>query len=312
MLKVDKVIAFPSAGVLDEILAADTADIISPFYSGWALEQLEPARHNKIRLITRLPSSFASPPPFLDNDPRPLQKALRRMGDSLSVYAMPTVHAKLYLVPSSAWVGSANFTRTGFSGVGELLLRVSPPTLELSQHFRHFLRRSTPISLDDIDFLVANVRSGLTKLTPELSSGKNSGDAPMELAVSYADFGHWIERRSTDEATYINDRIHNKYRMSGHSYSGFHGVFSFLRRNPVMGRRLLKKRKLPIPDDIIQHLSAFVARYGDQFGGPRGGTWRSKLSVRLGGIHIGGGAGDVMVKRLLLEVPRYMRARGLL
>jgi len=100
--------------------------------------------------------------------------------------------------------------------------------------------------------------------------------------------------------------------MSGHAYSGFHGTFSFLSKNPEIGRTLLTQHGLPIPAEILDKLAEFVRDHGHKFGGPRGGTWRSKLSQRLGGVHIGGGAGDVLVKRLLIEVPRYMREKELL
>lgn len=305
-----EIIAFPTVATLNRILANEAVDIISPFYSGWSLGRLNPERHSRIRFITRLPTTFASPPPFLDNDPRPLQRALDRMGGALSVYAMPRVHAKLYLSARSAWLGSANFTRTGFSGIGEVLLRFTPPLPELVRTFSTFERRSTRVTEANIDFLVDSVRSGLTTLTPRFAA-TDSGDTPIDDAVSYVDFGKWIERRTTSDAAYVADRIHNKYRMSGHAFSGFHGVFSFLKRNPAIAKRLLRQVRLPIPDDILSNLAVFVAKYGDKFGGPRGGTWRSKLSVKLGGVHTGGGAGDVMVKRLLLEVPRYMRDKRL-
>jgi hypothetical protein len=305
-----EIIAFPTVATLNRILANEAVDIISPFYSGWSLGRLQPERHSRIRFITRLPTTFVSPPPFLDNDPRPLHKALGRMGSALSVYAMPSVHAKLYLTAPSAWLGSANFTRTGFSGIGELLLEFTPPLPELVRTFSTFERRSTRVTEANIDFLVESVRSGLTTLTPKLAA-KDSIDAPIDDAISYDDFRKWIERRTTPDAAYIAERIHNKYRMSGHAYSGFHGVFSFLKQNPAIAMRLLKQRRLPIPDDILSNLAVFVTKYGEKFGGPRGGTWRSKLSVKLGGVHTGGGAGDVMVKRLLLQVPRYMRDKHL-
>jgi hypothetical protein len=152
----------------------------------------------------------------------------------------------------------------------------------------------------------------LTRLRPKPVRGESSGDIPTSDAVSYEDFGKWISRRRSEIATYLNQRMHNKYRMSGHAYSGFHGTFSFLTKNPDIGRTLLGQRALPIPDGILAKLAAFVRSHGAKFGGPRGGTWRSKLSTQLGGLQIGGGAGDVLVKRLLIEVPRYMHEKHLL
>jgi hypothetical protein len=313
MISETQIIAFPTIRELNRIISQDRIDIISPFYSRWALAKLAPTRHSKIRFITRLPTTYSSPPPFLDNDPRPLKESMSRLGSALSVYALPHVHAKLYLNPLHAWLGSANFTRTGFSGIGELLMCFNPPLEELRSTFDHFKTTATRVTEENLQYLVENVRSGLTRLSPHLDTVKDSGDASIETTASYEDFKKWIEARRGDEiAAYISSRSHNKYRMSGHVYSGFHGTFIFLRDNQDIARELLKIRRLPIPERILNELSPFVERYGDKFGGPRGGTWRSKLSVRLGGVHTHGGAGDVMVKRLLIEVPRYMRYKRLL
>ena len=308
-----EIIPFPKISELNRILSESRVDIVSPFYSAWALQKLTPKRHSSVRFITRLPTSFSSPPPFLDNNPRPLAEAMSRLGDSLIVYGLPNVHAKLYLTATSGWLGSANFTRTGFSGIAELLLRFTPPSEDLRDAFNMFRNEAVRVTDKNVEFLVANVQSGLTRLRPDLEVGKTSRDAPIEDAISYDDFEKWLVRNKRNEnAGYIVARIHNKFRMSGHAYSGFHGTFSFLSKNPEVGRRLLNIRRGVIPGDILDRVSTFVQQYGGRFGGPRGGTWRSKLSVRLGGIHTGGGAGDTLVKRLLIEVARYMRYKDLL
>ena len=308
-----KIIAFPTLTEFNRIIADDAIDIISPFYSRWALERLTPSRHFRVRFITRLPITFSTPPPFLDNDPQPLKEAMTRMGSAFRVFALPRVHAKLYLTATAGWLGSANFTHSGFSGIGELILRFTPPSADLRRTFTTFRSKATPVTEKNIQFLVDNVRSGLTKLRPDLDIGKGSADASIEDAVSYGDFEKWLERQiASENATYISQRMHNKNRMSGHSYSGFHGTFSFLRKNQAIGRQLLELHGLPVSDTVLSELANFVRDYGDRFGGPRGGTWRSKLSVRLGGVHSGGGAGDALVKRLLIEVPRYMSHKGLL
>jgi hypothetical protein len=49
---------------------------------------------------------------------KPLKHAMDQLGSALMVFALPTVHAKLYLAQEQAWLGSANFTRNGFSKKG--------------------------------------------------------------------------------------------------------------------------------------------------------------------------------------------------
>ena len=302
-------IAFPTFAELNRILGEDRIDIVSPFYSRWALQRLMANRHSEVRFITRLPTSFASPPPFLDNDPRPLSEAMSRLGRALVVYALPNVHAKLYFTTNSGWLGSANFSRNGFSGVGELLLRFTPPSEDLRRAFNLFRSKAVIVSQTNVEKLAKNVRAGLTRVRRDLDVGQIPADVPVEAAASYADFETWLGKiRDREAANYIVDRIHNKNFMSGHAYSGFHGTLSFLLGNPKIAHELLKVRDLLIPEYILDRLAKFVRRFGPRFGGPRGGSWRSKLSVRLGGVHVGGGAGDVLVKRLLVQVPRVHEA----
>src|SRR5438477_614861 len=97
ILPVQGIIDFPPGSTLTRIMNSDRLDIISPFYSGWALRKLENRNHSHVRLITRLPDQYHSAPPFLDNDPKPLKQTMDRLGSTFSVFAMPTVHAKLYV-----------------------------------------------------------------------------------------------------------------------------------------------------------------------------------------------------------------------
>jgi hypothetical protein len=308
ILNVQEVIIFPSGSSLDAILHTDHVDIISPFYSEWALRKLEKKNLSRVRMITRLPTQYHSAPSYLDNDPRPLRRAMHQLGSALAVFALPNVHAKLYLTDSQAWLGSANFTRNGFSNKGELLIRVSPAGDVLPRIFHKFLGVSTKVSKSNVDFLTDCFESGLSKIDPIQNVELESRDIPIAESVSYEDFGRWLE--SQHDSDYIRDRILNKNRMSGHVYSGFHGILSFVAKHPTIGRRLLKNKQ---PDEAdLARLADFVRQFGAKFGGPRGGTWNSKLSTRIGGTQSGGGAGDAVVKQLLIDVPKYMRHKHLL
>lgn len=310
ILNIKDVISFPPESLLDDMLrGADRIDIISPFYSGWSLGKLKKNNLSKIRIITRLPNQYHTAPAYLDNDPKSLKRAMDQLGSALAVFALPTVHAKLYLTDHQAWLGSANFTRNGFSEKGELLMRVSPSGELLPEIFRTFLKASKKVSQPNVEFLISCVEAGLTKIAPTQNFNFGSGDISVSETVSYEDFGRWIESR--DDSIYIRDRMMNKNRMSGHVYSGFHGVFSFISKNPSIGRQLLKSKQSG-DTDVLDRLSEFVRQYGAKFGGPRGGTWNSKLSIRIGGTQSGGGAGDAVVKQLLISIPKYMRHKNLL
>jgi hypothetical protein len=309
MLGINDIVDFPGQGTIDRILNCSTIDIVSPFYSRWALRKLEKRRYSRVRLITRLPNEYHTAPTFLENDPRPLKITMKKLGIDLQVFRFPSVHAKLYLSTDSAWAGSANFTQNGFSGKAELLLNFPPPFNDLSEIFDRYLTKSVRINIDNIQFLIDCVKLGLTTLSPERQIRPESPDTPVAEAVSYEDFGEWLKSRG-QEGQYLIDRIGNKYRMSGHVFSGYHGILAFLMKEKGIGSRLLG---VGSPNErILIRLAGFVKKYGSKYGGPRGGIWNSKLSRRLGGTQSGGGAGDVVVKRLLIEVPQYMRHKHLL
>lgn len=308
-----RVLTFPKDDELERILDHGSIDIISPYYSGWALDKISPRDNSKVRLITRLPTDCYSPPPFLDNDPKPLLSTMERLGAAFSVYGLPTVHAKLYINATSAWAGSANLTKTGFSGVGELLLRFTPATGELKNAFDEIKAKSKQVSTENVRKLVTSLDLGLTHIRPTVDIPQGAAVAPVTSAGSYQDFELWLKTRvKGEQANYIIARIHNYNFMSGHTYSGFHGVSSFLVMNKAIAYTLLPLKEPPIPGEILDKLAGFVNKYGHKFGGPNGGTWNKKLSVRLGGTHSGGGAGDVVVKRLLILIPKYLSERGLL
>ena len=179
--------SFPSEGLLKEIIKYDVIDIITPFYSAWSLKKLEGAAKTKIRLITRLPSQYRCAPVFLDNDPKPLEQAMTYFGSSLLVYAMPEVHAKIYITSENSWLGSANFTRNGFSGKGELLLKVSPTNSEIRKIFSSFLDNSKNVSIRDMRFLMQCVSDGLTEIN-KINERQVLAEEPIAGSVDYADF----------------------------------------------------------------------------------------------------------------------------
>ena len=308
MFKVSSVISFPSSTVFNEIIDCDSIDIISPFYSGWSIGQLINRSPSRIRFITRLPIQYHTAPIMLDNDPVPLKNAVKKLGDKIIIRALPDVHAKLFLRSDHAWFGSSNFTRNGFSGKGEVILKCAPPLNEFRKIFKSFLSLSKPVSQDNIDFLIDCKKAGLTKLAHHGKIDEASPDTASSDVFSYESFKEWLG--NTNSCDYILQRIHNKNRMCGHVYSGFHGIMAFLYNNNDAALSILDAGTYG--DEIIKRLASFIGKYGEKYGGPRGGTWNSKLSVHLGGTQVGGGAGDAVVKHLLEQVPRYMKDMHLL
>jgi hypothetical protein len=305
----------PIEADLKAILTTARLDVVSPFYSGWSLARLDKPTKTKVRLVTRLPNQFYAPPAFVDNDPKPLRKLMQVMGGRLEIYADPNVHAKLYVGTDATWVGSANLSKNGFSGKGELLLKFSTDA-QLRAIFGDFKNLARRVTVADMLKLEGFISAGLTAKVPrpETTGGSTtdgSADVTLGASVTFEDFEAWLSPKVLVHQQ-IRGSLQNKNRMVGHAYSAFHGGLQFLSRNRPIALRLLADPDYSSSDDVRLPLAAFVTAYGANYGGPRGGTWRSKLSTRLGGTQVSGGAGDTLVRRFLVTLPEYMRQRGLL
>lgn len=304
---------YPNETTLKAILKSGNIDIVSPFVSGWSLSKIKPSRHQAVRLITRLPDKFHAPVAYLDNDPKPIRDAMQRMGVKLSIYALPTVHAKLYVNDKSAWTGSANFTQNGFSEKQELLLQCDD-TGPWGPIFTRYKRDSQKVSLSDINKLVRWCELGLSKTRHKAPDGGTSPDQAVQAGASFEDFVDWLGKAVGPKAPirkHVYDRVRGKNYMSGHVYPAFNGVMAFLRKNPAHRLKLVHLDDSQIPADILSGLKGFIQVHGDEYRGPQGGYWRRYLSVALGGTQVTGGAGNTVVKKCLVLLPNYMNSRGL-
>ena len=305
-------IVSPKEQHLNEIIRpGGRLDIVSPFFSGWTLSRLNDPRFIKIRLITRLPKSYYAPPAFVDNDPAPLRELMTQLGSRLEVYGDPEIHAKLYVGEGDTWLGSANFTRNGFSGKGELLIRFGT-SQDTRKIFSQFLKGRTRIKLSDVSRLEDFIKLGLTSKRKPIEPGPgNSADLTVAATVTLEDFAEWLSPANPTHLAIINS-LNNKNRMVGHAYSAFNGVLQFLLKNTAIAKEILISPDAATTDMVTKKLTAFIVKNGDKYGGPRGGTWRSKLSTKLGGMQTTGGAGDTVVRRFMLTLPAYMRQRSLI
>lgn len=313
-MEVAKVIGFPGPTDLNAILNSEKLDVVSPFLSKWSLRKIDPEKHKLFRLITRLPEVYHAPVAYLDNDPAPILQAMIAMGKKLQIFALPTVHAKLYMNENSSWVGSANFTKNGFSKKPELLLKFDETPASLVTVFKDYKAQSTLVSLENVQKLNRWCEMGLTKIRSDNPDKNSSPDEAVKVAASFQDFVDWLGKGSGPKQTarkQILAQVNGLNQMSGHVYPAFNGVLAFLRTHPKFIPDLKTANASAIPDDVITSVAKFIRKYGDEYRGVNGGYWRSYLSTQLGGRQVGGGAGNAVVKRSLALLPIYMHDRGL-
>ena len=285
---------------------------MSPFYSSASLGKINPKKTKSVSFITRLPDEYSMPPSFIDNDPAPLVKLHSKMGESLSVYALPELHAKLYLHECATWVGSSNFTNYGFSGKQELLIQFKGKSEELQQVFDRYLDDAVQITMHNLSDLSRWTSLGLTTIRGQHHAITGIYKKTSKTPFSIEDFDEWLADSTQPHPKtrkHIHDRLHGHNQMSGHVRMAFNGVMAFINKNSKLMSSLVHINDQSIPDDILEKFRAFIHEFGDEYRGAQGGYWRKYLSTQLGGEQTAGGAGDIIPKKCLVLVPAYITAR---
>ncbi|MYB02311.1 hypothetical protein F4X90_21940 [Candidatus Poribacteria bacterium] len=311
-MKASKIIKYPGQDELRKILSGKQLKIMSPFYSSASLKQITPKKTESVSFVTRLPNEYNMPPSFIDNDPGPLIKLHSKMGKNLSIYALPELHAKIYLNECATWVGSSNFTNYGFSEKQELLIQFEGNSEELQDVFDTYLKDAVRVRRDNLSKLERWTSLGLTKIRGQHYTAIGAYKKTSQAPFSIEDFDEWLNdstqpHRETRQNIYV--RLHGQNQMSGHVRLAFNGVMAFIHKNSKLMPLLTCVDDKSIPDDILKNFASFVREFGDEYQGPRGGNWKRYLSAKLGGEQTTGGAGDTIPKKCLVLVPAYVTAR---
>ena len=311
-MKTEAIYSYPDRDVLIKIISGSQIKVASPFYSSASLNLIAKRDIKRMEFITRLPTQYKTPSAFIENDPTPLADLFNKMNDRLNVYALPSLHAKLYLNDKMAWVGSANLTQNGFSGKPEIVIQFEDRKNYWSSVFSEYCELANPVRKADLEKLQKWIDIGLTKVkSQDNTAEKPSGETTFAL-LTFEDFVEWLAELGQPHPSirkHILERVNGKNSMSGHVRSALHGVMAFLRLRSGHRKRLEGVNDRSIPSDIISDFAFFVKKYGDEYRGPRGGEWRNYLSTRLGGSQLNGGAGNTVAKKCLVLVPAYLNVR---
>ena len=133
-----------------------------------------------------------------------------------------------------------------------------------------------------------------------------------------AHFVSWLGSLNSVHAQYALTRHSNGLlssgnpsNMSGHFHSAFFGIREFLRSHPQYQGALRSvrwsdkfwRRHPQLEADFAQFVQANWANYPGQ----KGGDWRKKLPLRLGGLPAagGGGRGSGLISRMFILLDRY-------
>lgn len=290
----------PGQATLTRLLNGPRLDLIAPFARRGPLAQLDPAHHQRVRLIVRLPRPGDPLPKRLENDPRDLIAVLNRFGAQASVFGLPGVHTKLYLNGTEAFYGSANFTNFGFGGNPESLLATTDAGTyaDLAALFATYLAASTRLSLAHLRQLEQALLAGRVEYmaTPEQPVILRRNAA----ADGAAAFRAWLATQPGQDPIYIEDRFDpaRGYNMGGHVQSALPGIRAFLGDNldliPVLAQATYSQHRFWYAYPTAKaRFADFVQTQGHRFPGNGGGAWARKLPTSLGGQPgFGGAAAD--------------------
>lgn len=311
-MEIEEIYSYPDRDVLNEIISGPKIEVASPFFSSASLSLISARRTRSMAFITRLPTQYIMPSAFIENDPTPLAELFNQMNDRLSVYALPALHAKLYIKDKVAWVGSANLTRNGFSGKPEIVIRFKDSENYWAGVFSDYRSIATPVRKTDLAKLLKWIDLGLTKVWSQNITAEEPSGETVNTPLTFEDFVEWLAEPSQPHPSireHTLDRVNGKNFMSGHVPPAFHGAMAFLRLNAEHRNRLESVDETSIPSGILSEFATFVEEHGDEYRGPKGGYWRNYLSTNLGGVQSSGGAGDTVVKKCLVLIPAYVNAR---
>lgn len=311
-MKILKLHTYPNIQLLNEIVDSPNLRAASPFYSSASLQLINPSRVRNFTFITRLPSQYIMPTAFIENDPLSLLDLLTRLRHKMKLFALPELHAKLYVSDDYVWVGSSNLTINGFSGKQEIMIQFDGQHKTWSDVYESYRLDAVAIGLSELKKLSEWVSLGLTNVRSPNRSDSHSDTGSKKTPLTLEDFIDWLgdpNQPMADVRKHLHDRVNGKNYMSGHVPPSFNGAMAFLQLNRKYVGALKGVSDQAIPQQVLDEFAAFVRRFGDQYRGSKGGRWRNYLSVRLGGAQVSGGAGDTVAKKCLVLIPAYVKAR---
>jgi len=308
-MKINQLYSHPDESLLENIVGDHSLYIASPYYSDWASEKIDGNIVSDLVFLTRLPCEYNRPPAYIENHPSAIISLYQRI-DNITVHTLSTLHAKIYMNSKSAWIGSSNFSRNGFSGYEEVLAETLQPANEIVDAFDSYLAASTVVGLSELQKLASWIDAGLTTVlnsrTPEAPVRQNAYPP-----FSIEDFEVWLEESSAPHSevrSIILAQLNGRNQMSGHVRHAFNGVLSFFRFHPGSLPLVRPCDYSDIPDTVLGELREFIIAHGDEYRGDGGGYWRNYLSTNIGGTQTRGGAGDAVVKRCLILIPHYIES----
>lgn len=311
-MKISRLHTYPNIQLLNDIVSSPNLRVASPFYSSASLRLIDPSCVKSLTFITRLPSQYIMPTAFIENDPSFLLALLSRLGCRMKLFALPDLHAKLYVSDEYVWVGSSNLTLNGFSGKQEIMIQFEGQSKVWSDVYESYRLDAVAIGKNELKKLSDWVSLGLTNVRSPNRSESHSDLGSKKTPLTLEDFIDWLgdsTQAMENVRKHLHDRVNGKNYMSGHVPPSFNGAMAFLQLNRKYIGALRGISDQAIPQQVLDEFAAFVRRFGDQYRGSKGGRWRNYLSVRLGGSQVSGGAGDTIAKKCLVLIPAYAEAR---
>jgi hypothetical protein len=316
-MQFDQLLCGPKWSDLRAILRGGSPTLVTAYYGGGMLRRMAADAPAGIQLLVRMPVPSMAIPKVLPNDPTPLLAFMKRR-TSAQVFASSSIHAKIFVSDAQAIIGSANLSGTGFSGAAEACLSTTDTgsIAILRTAAQDFIAGSEAIDQRYVRALVAAVEAGQSSVSvaPDATLASQILEEGQAGNPSFDSFKDWLGRQKRPEARELLEYANGRNNMSGHVYTGYHGLCLMFRMDPGWARTLISKNWMApsIPHEM-QRISGFVGQNPGLIRGKVSAVWEdSYLPRNLGGSVGGGGAGEGVLRRMMTLIPRFLRELSLI
>lgn len=222
----------------------------------------------------------------------------RDEGRKVNLLVHPFAHAKAYIGQDGFFVGSANLTLKGFSGVGhELLWHQSDKAacaefLKVLDHYAKGFEAIQPIQLENyVDRNRATViawrKANPLKFRKQDEDRVESSSPKAARHGDYEKFKIWLAKRPEKEASTIFRRANGEGGLSGHIRANFYGLRQWLLFDADMMKLAISKSAdtYNLARDSIEEnkLKSFVDNHAANEPDFSLSTWRGYLPSECGG-----------------------------
>jgi hypothetical protein len=313
----DELLCGPTWPRLKSVVCGGAPLLITAYYGVEMLTRISHVAPAGTKLLVRMPKPSAIIPVVLPNDPASLLDFMQTQ-PAARVFASPSLHAKIFVSKNEGLIGSSNLSGNGFSGANEACLHTVDPVAiaALRKAARAFIIKSEELQPANVQALIDAVSVGVAKVSspPDAVAAEAAIGSGQAANPPFNSFEAWLAGQKEQIALDVLAFAKGKNNMNGHTYTGYQGLCIMMRADPIWARSLAKKNWM---DDSILvamgRIGPFVKAHPGEVTGKISAVWESSyLPKSLGGKVANGGAGQGVLRRMMVLIPRFLVSKKII